>query len=1157
MKRFSLTLCLSLVAIFVTMSPLAAAPFTPLPGNGVTDEWCDIVSPADSGAGTLRDRIENYYNDNDGCFFYMFFTFANQTISLKTPLSLKAVGHFREYGNPNSVTGTYLRGTGTEVEPLNITINGSAIPGNDCVFKIKDGFAAKHQIHGVTIIAKDKFHAVCDENNVDLLGQTSPNCPGSLTGEQCEFLGNNIIVVTTDADGDGVSDASETASGTNPAKADSDDDTINDGTDNCPLVSNTDQANADGETKGDACDTDDDNDGILDAAPDNCPLVYNPDQTNTGGDPKGDACDGDDDGDTVADGSDNCPLAANTDQTDADADTLGDACDPDDDNDEIPDSIDNCQSVNSKSLTDTDNDGLGNICDTDDDNDGIIDGADKCPLMPDPDQADTDGDGNGDICDPDDDGDGVSDGSDLCPGLASTDNKNTDGDTMANPCDPDDDNDGAADENDCAPLDSTKSAVGECVLVSTPQDSDGDGILNTADLCPGITAPDNSDPDSDNQANPCDLDDDGDTVADADDCAPLDPAKSTPAQCATIQDTDGDGLTDFQEGTLGTDPTLADSDGDGSNDPADCAPLDATKKTPNECATVQDMDGDGLTNDQEALMGTNPALADSDSDGINDPLDCAPLDAAKKTPNECASVQDMDGDGLTNDQEALMGTNPALADSDSDGVNDPVDCAPLDAAKKTSNECANIPGVTDTDTDGLPDSVDLCDADAGVAANGGCPGTKCIAQDGSVHDKTNTDADADGIDAACDANDNLPDPPAVDSDADGLPDSVDLCDADAGAAANGGCPATKCIAQDGLVKDKANIDADGIDQACDLTDTPPETPPSDDDNDDADSFVDSDGDGINDATEILMGTDPTLADSDGDGVNDPLDCAANDATRKTAQECAGSTTPLTVPDNDPDKDGICNPGTTTPVECTLGTDNTGDNCPFVANSNQADDDHDGIGDMCDPSPSTSNNLSDTDNDGLPDNMETDIFGTDPNNPDTDGDGLNDGQEVTNPYYPLCGPSDPDCDNDGVCDGTGTVVDAVGNPLCAPVTEGQADNCPLTSNGPNTEGISPEKIQQDSDGNGIGDACENDLDGDTIQDSLDNCPMVPNTDQSDTDKNGIGDACDPAFSGSVTGGGGCGCRINGPSADSPANGLVLMTLGIPLFVLRGMRRRADP
>ena len=58
------------------------------------------------------------------------------------------------------------------------------------------------------------------------------------------------------------------------------------------------------------------------------------------------------------------------------------------------------------------------------------------------------------------------------------------------------------------------------------------------------------------------------------------------------------------------------------------------------------------------------------------------------------------------------------------------------------------------------------------------------------------------------------------------------------------------------------------------------------------------------------------------------------------------------------------------------------------------------------------NGQDSDQDGIADQDEVLVTGTDPNNPDNDGDGLSDGVEVQNRMNPL----DPDMDRDGITDG---------------------------------------------------------------------------------------------------------------------------------------------
>ncbi|MDG1938078.1 MAG: carboxypeptidase-like regulatory domain-containing protein, partial [Pseudomonadales bacterium] len=82
----------------------------------------------------------------------------------------------------------------------------------------------------------------------------------------------------------------------------------------------------------------------------------------------------------------------------------------------------------------------------------------------------------------------------------------------------------------------------------------------------------------------------------------------------------------------------------------------------------------------------------------------------------------------------------------------------------------------------------------------------------------------------------------------------------------------------------------------------------------------------------------------------------------------------------------------------------------------------------------------------------------------------------------------DTDND-------TDLDTINNPI---------DNCPSIAN----------TDQADTDSDGAGDICDsfpndanNDIDDDTVSGEIDNCPTVANTDQLGTDMDDIGDACD--------------------------------------------------
>ena len=444
--------------------------------------------------------------------------------------------------------------------------------------------------------------------------------------------------------------------------------------------------------------------------------------------------------------------------------------------------------------------------------------------------------------------------------------------------------------------------------------------------------------------------------------------------------------------------------------------------------------------------------------------DCPPM------PDRCRSTCFESGALCTTDMECMLSgcddncpltANPTQPDGEDDGVGDACD------------NCLTVanPGQGDLDGDGLGD---LCDGDSdgdGIPStgfstpcsvvpdvNGNPTGSTVGCNDNcpGAYNPSQWDHDSDMVGTVCDNCIVVPNLNQVDGDGDNVGDVCDNCPEDSNA-------------------DQANGDMAPDDDAIgDECDNCPEAPNP--------SQIDTDFDGAGDECDACQSDyDPGSPDLDGDGTPDACDPCPADVVK------------------DADGDSIC-----TSI----------DNCPNTPNTDQADGDLDGIGDVCD---------CDEDNDGVVDKVS--VWGEDCiadsgcrinlNFLLAFGTYASCGREVVGEIRtsPCCLDNCPETQNadqtnadhdlpGAACDADDSDPTAAISPPAEFDLDGDgvselADNCPTVFN----------SDQGDLDIDQIGDACDSDADGDVAIDARDNCAMLANESQADRDADGRGDACD--------------------------------------------------
>ncbi len=436
----------------------------------------------------------------------------------------------------------------------------------------------------------------------------------------------------------------------------------------------------------------------------------------------------DHDNDGVPSKTEDLDSNGNFNDNDTDGDGNPNYLDIDDDQDTIPTLFENLFA--SVYNGDSDSDGILNYLDEDDDNDGILT-KHETPFNPffnpsknsgkvrhkkswdynpkrwsmttnskgskisnkdDIVYPDTDGDGIPDFADVDDDGDGILTRFEV----------------------PDSNNDG----NPADALDSDQELVPDYLDI----DDDDDGVLTKYEFPDqnGDGAPDDAlDSDQEQIPNYLDVDDDNDSILtfyelpdQNGDGKPDDALDSDNEQIPDYLDVDDDNE------SIPTINEIPDQDGDGVPDDALNSDgvdtpnyIDIDDDNDNVLTTEEDEDGDGnpLNNDRDGdglIDAFESRLADKDEDGVSDEYD-----TENENPNN-----DQDGDGFGNLDETICGFDPLNpneypADTDADGI---VNCIDNDIdGDGVLNEQDAFPEnpfeSVDKDEDGIGDNADIKD----------------------------------------------------------------------------------------------------------------------------------------------------------------------------------------------------------------------------------------------------------------------------------------------------------------------------------------------------------------------------------------------------------------------------------------------------------------